>query len=303
MRSSMAYFAGAGTVIGAIAAGLGGGYLFFSIVSPHPEKHGSSEVTRLSGRERKTRAATRPGPRRTWGSGEGAWGFAPAFRAIDERHGRRSIISALSENKKRPPVSPGVSSELLETTRSGPRAEAAERSRRAPSWWAGWTSGGRGRAGGGSFPFSSTFTIRIMLNCDYREVEKDIPFAEMIYTGPVDAYFNYCYGKLPYQSLEFKHETHDVPVFQQAPVVNYPNEQLYTRVTEFKYLTGQEHPKTSIVYEFKSQGDACIRFRAKRTRNFTRATSRSRMQRRTCTLSVGWRRTSITTWIRSWLRR
>ena len=99
--------------------------------------------------------------------------------------------------------------------------------------------------------------IKIVLNCDYREIEKDIPFAEMIYTGPVDSYFDYCYGKLPYRSLEFKHETHDIQVYQSAPVVNYPNEHLYTRVTEFKYLTGQEHPKTSIVYEFpKSQGDA-----------------------------------------------
>jgi len=99
--------------------------------------------------------------------------------------------------------------------------------------------------------------IKIMLNCDYREIEKDIPFREMIYTGPIDSYFDYCYGKLPYRSLEFKHETHDTSVYQSAPVVNYPNEQLYTRVTEFKYLTGQEHQKTSIVYEFpKSQGDA-----------------------------------------------
>ena len=54
----------------------------------------------------------------------------------------------------------------------------------------------------------------------------------------------------PSVSLDFKHETHDTPVYQSAPVVNYPNEQLYTRVTEFKYLTGQEHTKTSIVYEF-----------------------------------------------------
>jgi UDP-galactopyranose mutase len=99
--------------------------------------------------------------------------------------------------------------------------------------------------------------IKVMLNCDYREIEKDIPFGEMIYTGPVDAYFDYCYGKLPYRSLEFKHETHDTPVYQSAPVVNYPNEHLYTRVTEFKYLTGQEHAKTSIVFEFpKAQGDA-----------------------------------------------
>jgi UDP-galactopyranose mutase len=99
--------------------------------------------------------------------------------------------------------------------------------------------------------------IKILLNCDYREIEKDIPHREMIYTGPVDAFFGYCYGKLPYRSLEFKHETHNVHTFQSAPVVNYPNEHLYTRVTEFKYLTGQEHPKTSIVYEFpKSEGDA-----------------------------------------------
>ena len=99
--------------------------------------------------------------------------------------------------------------------------------------------------------------IKIMLNCDYREIEKEIPYGEMIYTGPVDAYFDYCFGKLPYRSLEFKHETHDVPVYQSAPVVNYPNEHLYTRVTEFKYLTGQEHAKTSIVYEFpRDEGDA-----------------------------------------------
>jgi len=99
--------------------------------------------------------------------------------------------------------------------------------------------------------------IKIMLNCDYREIENEIPFGEMIYTGPVDAYFDYCYGQLPYRSLEFKHETHDTPVYQPAPVVNYPNDHLYTRVTEFKYLTGQEHAKTSIVFEYpKAQGDA-----------------------------------------------
>jgi UDP-galactopyranose mutase len=98
--------------------------------------------------------------------------------------------------------------------------------------------------------------IKIMLNCDYREIIKDIPFKQMIYTGPVDSFFNYVYGKLPYRSLEFKHETHDVEQFQIAPVVNYPNEQAYTRITEFKYLTGQEHKKTSIVYEFpQAEGD------------------------------------------------
>jgi UDP-galactopyranose mutase len=98
--------------------------------------------------------------------------------------------------------------------------------------------------------------IKVLLNCDYREVEKDIPFREMIYTGPIDAFFDYRYGKLPYRSLEFKHETHNLERYQSAPVINYPNEHLYTRVTEFKYLTGQEHSKTSIVYEFpQSEGD------------------------------------------------
>ncbi len=99
--------------------------------------------------------------------------------------------------------------------------------------------------------------IKILLNCDYREVEKEIPFREMIYTGPVDAFFDYRFGKLPYRSLRFKHETHDMQFYQSAPVVNYPNEQLYTRITEFKYLTGQEHSKTSVVYEFpQAEGDA-----------------------------------------------
>jgi UDP-galactopyranose mutase len=92
--------------------------------------------------------------------------------------------------------------------------------------------------------------IKLLLNTDYREVAKFIPFREMIYTGPLDEYFDFCYGKLPYRSLRFKHETHDRPIFQPAPVVNYPNEHSFTRITEMKYLTGQEHPKTSILYEF-----------------------------------------------------
>jgi len=98
--------------------------------------------------------------------------------------------------------------------------------------------------------------IKIMLNTDYQEIAREIPFREMIYTGPIDAFFNYRYGKLPYRSIEFKHETHDTEKFQSAPVVNYPNEQAFTRITEFKYLTGQEHKKTSVVYEFpQAEGD------------------------------------------------
>jgi UDP-galactopyranose mutase len=98
--------------------------------------------------------------------------------------------------------------------------------------------------------------ITIMLNADYRELADEVKYREMIYTGPVDEFFDYRYGKLPYRSLHFKHETHDKEWFQCNSVVNYPNEHLYTRVTEFKYLTGQVHPKTSIVYEFpRAEGD------------------------------------------------
>ncbi len=98
--------------------------------------------------------------------------------------------------------------------------------------------------------------IKILLNCDYREVVKHIPFKQMIYTGPVDEYFDYRYGKLPYRSLRFEHETHATKLYQAAPVINYPNDYAYTRVTEFKYLTGQEHAQTSIVYEYpQDEGD------------------------------------------------
>jgi UDP-galactopyranose mutase len=98
--------------------------------------------------------------------------------------------------------------------------------------------------------------IKVMLNTDYKEIMDVIPHKNLIYTGPIDAYFDYCYGKLPYRSLEFKFETLDQEVFQPTGTVNYPNEQAYTRITEFKYLSGQKHHKTSIVYEFpKAEGD------------------------------------------------
>jgi UDP-galactopyranose mutase len=98
--------------------------------------------------------------------------------------------------------------------------------------------------------------IRILLNADYREIKSMIPHQHLIYTGPVDEYFDYCFGRLPYRSLRFEWETRDVAVAQPAPVINYPNDHLYTRVTEFKYLSGQDHPKTTLVYEYPTdQGD------------------------------------------------
>jgi UDP-galactopyranose mutase len=103
--------------------------------------------------------------------------------------------------------------------------------------------------------------ITVVLGADHRAVQQLVTYRQMIYTGPVDAYFGYRYGKLPYLSLDFKHETLTLPEGQDralpAPVVNFPNEDSpYDRVTEFKALTGQRHAKTSLVYEIpKPNGD------------------------------------------------
>ncbi|MGI9086862.1 MAG: UDP-galactopyranose mutase [Chthoniobacterales bacterium] len=99
--------------------------------------------------------------------------------------------------------------------------------------------------------------ITLQLGTDYREIKDSVPYREMIYTGPIDEFFDFRFGQLPYRSLDFRHETHEREVFQEAPVVNYPDENVpHTRVTEFKYLTGQKHPKTSVVYEYpQAEGD------------------------------------------------
>jgi UDP-galactopyranose mutase len=92
--------------------------------------------------------------------------------------------------------------------------------------------------------------ITVLLQADYQDVAKEISYKQLIYTGPVDEYFGRCFGKLPYRSLRFEFKTENTECFQAGPVINYPNEHAYTRVTEFKYLTGQEHAKTSLVYEY-----------------------------------------------------
>ncbi|WP_208733646.1 UDP-galactopyranose mutase [Pseudomonas duriflava] len=99
--------------------------------------------------------------------------------------------------------------------------------------------------------------IKVMLNTDFREIRDEIQFDHLIYSGPVDEYFDYCYGKLPYRSLKFRHEMVNSAQFQPVAVVNYPSEDVpYTRISEYKHLTGQEHLKTSVTYEYPSaEGD------------------------------------------------
>lgn len=98
--------------------------------------------------------------------------------------------------------------------------------------------------------------ITLALGCDFRDAVKEVDYNELIYSGPVDEYFDFRYGKLPYRSLRFEHETVKKEYLQPVAVVNYPNDHAYTRITEFKHLTGQVHPMTSVVYEYPSgEGD------------------------------------------------
>lgn len=94
--------------------------------------------------------------------------------------------------------------------------------------------------------------INVMLQTDFEELRNEVFYRRLIFTGPIDEYFNFRFGKLPYRSLRFEHVTLDKQQHQPVAVVNYPQTEAYTRVTEYKHLTGQEHPKTSLTYEFPS---------------------------------------------------
>ena len=104
---------------------------------------------------------------------------------------------------------------------------------------------------------STTSCIDVALGTDFHDLAPEVLAPLTIYTGPIDGYFGHRFGHLPYRSLEFRHETHDRRRFQEVGVVNYPDARVpYTRITEYKHLTGQVHPRTSISYEFaRADGD------------------------------------------------
>jgi UDP-galactopyranose mutase len=99
--------------------------------------------------------------------------------------------------------------------------------------------------------------IDLMLGVDYAEALEACRHDHLVFTGPIDEYFGYRYGRLPYRSLRFRHETIDREWFQQVAVINYPSPDVpHTRITEYKHLTGQSAPRTSITYEYPSaEGD------------------------------------------------
>jgi UDP-galactopyranose mutase len=99
--------------------------------------------------------------------------------------------------------------------------------------------------------------IRVETGVDYRDIVDEVTFDRLVYTGPIDEFFDHCYGPLPYRSLRFQHETLDQPWFQPVATVNAPDEATpYTRVTEYKHLTGQSHDRTSLTFEYPTaEGD------------------------------------------------
>lgn len=102
--------------------------------------------------------------------------------------------------------------------------------------------------------------IQVMLNTDYRDIVHLLPWQRLVYTGPIDSFFDHRHGRLPYRSLQFEHVTVQPPPgqthVQAVGTVNHPNDHRYTRVSEFKHITGQQHAASSLVYEYPcAEGD------------------------------------------------
>ena len=92
--------------------------------------------------------------------------------------------------------------------------------------------------------------ITVQLSTDFKMVQADHPDAKVVFTGPIDEYFDYAHGPLPYRSLRFDLAEHPVAWRQAVGTVNYPNEFDFTRITELKRLTGQEATSTLLMTEY-----------------------------------------------------
>ncbi len=102
----------------------------------------------------------------------------------------------------------------------------------------------------------SSEKIHLLLNTDFFQIKDMLDYDHLIYTGPLDKLYDYKFGKLPYRSLRFEFETIETDFFQEVGTVNYPNDYDFTRITEFKHLTGQQSNKTTIMKEFPaSEGE------------------------------------------------
>jgi UDP-galactopyranose mutase len=98
--------------------------------------------------------------------------------------------------------------------------------------------------------------IHLLLQVDSRDVLGEVKYKGLVYTGPIDEYFNCIYGKLGYRSLRFDFRNYRRESFQASSVINFPNDYEYTRTTEYKKITGQEAGSTTVSYEYPcNEGD------------------------------------------------
>jgi len=93
--------------------------------------------------------------------------------------------------------------------------------------------------------------IEIVLNTDYKKIINDIKFDKLIYTGPIDYFFDYEFGKLPYRSIRFEYKNYDLEYYQETAQINYVNNtEDFTRVVEHKYLSQQKAESTTVSFEY-----------------------------------------------------
>jgi UDP-galactopyranose mutase len=92
--------------------------------------------------------------------------------------------------------------------------------------------------------------IEVALCTDFHEIVGELSFAKLVYTGPIDRFFDYRHGALLYRSLRFELRHHAIDRIQNTSVVTYPDTRPYTRSCEFKILTGRDAPGTTIAYEY-----------------------------------------------------
>lgn len=94
--------------------------------------------------------------------------------------------------------------------------------------------------------------IKVELNVSLKDIDIK-KFKKVVYTGPIDEYYNFEYGNLPYRSLKFEKEIHNTEYYQPAVQINYPNDYQYTRIVETKHITGLKTKNTVIVKEYPAE--------------------------------------------------
>ncbi|MFA6572241.1 MAG: UDP-galactopyranose mutase, partial [Bacteroidota bacterium] len=92
--------------------------------------------------------------------------------------------------------------------------------------------------------------IETVLEIDYKNISNEISFNRLIFTGPIDEYFDFIHGRLPYRSLDFKFKSLNQKWYQETAQVNFPNEFEYTRITEFKHFRNEDSEHTVIAFEY-----------------------------------------------------